>query len=72
MSGSVRDNILFGQPLQQARYDAVVDACALRHDLEALPDGDMTVIGDRCDVFAFLFNNHLLHMRHHRSAGAST
>ena len=44
---SVKENILFGKPYNKEWYDAVVDACALRPDLEALPNGDMTEIGER-------------------------
>ncbi|KAG6864482.1 hypothetical protein C0991_009205 [Blastosporella zonata] len=44
---SIRDNILFGAPFDDARYDAVLDACALRPDLEVLEDGDLTEIGAR-------------------------
>ena len=44
---SVKENILFGKPYNREWYDAVVDACALRPDLEALPNGDMTEIGER-------------------------
>lgn len=44
---SVRENILFGKPYQKKWYDAVVDACALGPDLEMLPNGDMTEIGER-------------------------
>ena len=29
------------------RYEQVLDACALRADLEVLPEGDQTSIGDR-------------------------
>ena len=29
-SGTVRDNILFGLPFDQKRYDEVIDACALK------------------------------------------
>ena len=36
---SLRDNILMGRPLYQARYDAVIKACALEQDLRALPAG---------------------------------
>ncbi|CAO1637053.1 unnamed protein product [Jaminaea pallidilutea] len=43
---SIRANILFGAPLEQVRYDAVLDACALRPDLEIL-DGDGTEIGEK-------------------------
>ncbi|KAF9007200.1 hypothetical protein BDQ17DRAFT_1351594 [Cyathus striatus] len=44
---SIKDNILFGFPLDEERYDAVVEACALRPDLEMLEDGDATEIGAR-------------------------
>ena len=37
---SLRNNILMGRPLYQARYDAVVKACALEQDLSALPAGE--------------------------------
>ena len=30
---SVRENILFGSPYERERYEAVLDACALRADL---------------------------------------
>ena len=38
---SLRDNILMGRPLYQARYDAVIKACALEQDLRALPAGNV-------------------------------
>nr|XP_040220684.2 ATP-binding cassette sub-family C member 4-like [Anopheles coluzzii]XP_040220685.2 ATP-binding cassette sub-family C member 4-like [Anopheles coluzzii]XP_040220686.2 ATP-binding cassette sub-family C member 4-like [Anopheles coluzzii]XP_040220687.2 ATP-binding cassette sub-family C member 4-like [Anopheles coluzzii]XP_040220688.2 ATP-binding cassette sub-family C member 4-like [Anopheles coluzzii]XP_049463568.1 ATP-binding cassette sub-family C member 4-like [Anopheles coluzzii]XP_04946356 len=46
-SGTVRQNILFGQPMEKERYEAVVRACALVTDFEQLPDGDRTMIGER-------------------------
>jgi ATP-binding cassette, subfamily C (CFTR/MRP), member 1 len=44
---TVRSNIMFDQDFDQDWYDSVVDACALRPDLEMLPAGDMTEIGER-------------------------
>ncbi|KNZ78578.1 ATP-dependent bile acid permease [Termitomyces sp. J132] len=44
---SIRENILFGSPFDPVRYAAVIDACALRPDLDVLEDGDMTEIGAR-------------------------
>ncbi|KAL4919204.1 hypothetical protein BDW62DRAFT_200085 [Aspergillus aurantiobrunneus] len=44
-NASIRDAILFGLPWNQARYDEVVQACALLPDLEILPDGDKTEVG---------------------------
>ncbi|TFK50258.1 P-loop containing nucleoside triphosphate hydrolase protein [Heliocybe sulcata] len=42
---SIKDNILFGHILDQKRYEAVVEACALKPDFEILEDGDATEIG---------------------------
>ncbi|CAM9405941.1 unnamed protein product [Chrysoparadoxa australica] len=47
MSGTIRKNILFGRAFDQARYNNVVKACALIEDFRALPNGDLTIIGDR-------------------------
>ncbi|KAH8797969.1 multidrug resistance-associated protein [Xylogone sp. PMI_703] len=46
-NASVQDNIIFGRPFDQTFYSKVVQACALLPDFEALPDGDMTEIGER-------------------------
>ncbi|XP_056602458.1 ATP-binding cassette sub-family C member 12 [Triplophysa dalaica] len=45
--GTVRDNILMGEPFDQTRYDRVVYACSLKPDLAMLPYGDQTEIGER-------------------------
>ncbi|XP_053085621.1 multidrug resistance-associated protein 4 isoform X4 [Pangasianodon hypophthalmus] len=45
--GTIRSNILFGKELQPQRYEKVLKACALKKDMELLPEGDLTVIGDR-------------------------
>ncbi|KAM3966803.1 ATP-binding cassette subfamily C member 4-like [Aphomia sociella] len=44
---TVRQNILFGQPYDSARYKKVVTACALLRDFEQLPSGDATMVGER-------------------------
>ncbi|XP_076435453.1 ATP-binding cassette sub-family C member 4-like isoform X2 [Babylonia areolata] len=46
-SGSLRQNILFGQPYDKARFDKAVKASAMQKDLEIMPHGDSTLIGDR-------------------------
>uniref|UniRef100_A0A665WHX0 ATP-binding cassette, sub-family C (CFTR/MRP), member 4 n=1 Tax=Echeneis naucrates TaxID=173247 RepID=A0A665WHX0_ECHNA len=45
--GTIRSNILFGKELEPQKYERVIRACALKRDLELLPDGDLTAIGDR-------------------------
>ncbi|KAH1014558.1 hypothetical protein HUJ05_012411 [Dendroctonus ponderosae] len=47
VKGSVRQNILFGQPMDKPRYNTVVRKCALERDFQLLPHGDKTVVGDR-------------------------
>ncbi|KAL4880304.1 P-loop containing nucleoside triphosphate hydrolase protein [Aspergillus karnatakaensis] len=44
---SLRNNILFGKDYDENWYDQVIDACALKPDLEILPNGDATEIGER-------------------------
>ncbi|RKP05349.1 P-loop containing nucleoside triphosphate hydrolase protein [Thamnocephalis sphaerospora] len=44
---SIRNNILFGQPFDEARYHQVLHACALERDLEILDAGDRTQIGEK-------------------------
>jgi ABC-type multidrug transport system fused ATPase/permease subunit len=44
---SLRDNILFGLPYDEERYNKVIYACALKRDLEILDDGDQTEIGEQ-------------------------
>jgi len=45
--GSIRDNIVFGLPWDDARFERVVEACALLPDLATMPDGAQTEIGER-------------------------
>ena len=44
---TLRENVLFGRPFEQSRYDAVIDACALKADLDILSAGDQTEIGEK-------------------------
>jgi ATP-binding cassette subfamily C (CFTR/MRP) protein 1 len=45
--GTVRDNIVFGKPFDEAFYRKVVHACALEPDLKLMEAGDQTWIGER-------------------------
>uniref|UniRef100_A0A670HSL5 ATP binding cassette subfamily C member 6 n=1 Tax=Podarcis muralis TaxID=64176 RepID=A0A670HSL5_PODMU len=44
---TLRENILFGLELNKLYYEKVLEACALLPDLEQLPAGDQTEIGER-------------------------
>ncbi|KAK3559875.1 hypothetical protein QTP86_026191, partial [Hemibagrus guttatus] len=46
-NATLRDNILFGRPYVEDKYRRVLDACALTPDLDVLPGGDQTEIGER-------------------------
>ncbi|KAK1662456.1 hypothetical protein QYE76_050615 [Lolium multiflorum] len=46
-SGKIQDNILFGKEMDTEKYDRVLESCSLKKDLEILPFGDDTVIGER-------------------------
>jgi len=45
--GTVRDNIIFGLPFDEAHYRKVIFACALEPDLMIMANGDQTWIGER-------------------------
>ncbi|KAF9940196.1 Multidrug resistance-associated protein 1 [Modicella reniformis] len=47
INATVRDNIIFGKPFDQERYDRVLFASGLLPDLEILAAGDLTEIGER-------------------------
>ncbi|KAJ5721205.1 P-loop containing nucleoside triphosphate hydrolase protein [Penicillium malachiteum] len=44
-NATIKDNIIFGLPFDQARYQEVLHASALETDLQTLPHGDLTNIG---------------------------
>ncbi|XP_042484429.1 putative ABC transporter C family member 15 isoform X1 [Macadamia integrifolia] len=47
LSGNVRENILFGNPYDSAKYERTIKACALEKDFELFSFGDLTEIGER-------------------------
>uniref|UniRef100_A0A8C6UW71 Multidrug resistance-associated protein 1 n=1 Tax=Neogobius melanostomus TaxID=47308 RepID=A0A8C6UW71_9GOBI len=46
-NSTLKENIVFGQELNDPWYQQVVEACALRPDMEILPAGDDTEIGEK-------------------------
>ncbi|KAJ3103717.1 Multidrug resistance-associated protein 1 [Phlyctochytrium planicorne] len=47
VNASVKENILFGRPYDEKKYNEVVRACCLLPDFAVLPDGDLSEIGER-------------------------
>jgi ABC-type multidrug transport system fused ATPase/permease subunit len=46
-SATVKENILFGTPYDEARYKKVLYQCALEKDLEIMVAGDETELGEK-------------------------
>ncbi|XP_051653941.1 ATP-binding cassette sub-family C member 3 isoform X1 [Manacus candei] len=46
-NATLKDNILFGQVPNEEKYQNTLEACALKTDLEVLPGGDQTEIGEK-------------------------
>lgn len=46
-NATLQDNILFGKPMDRKRYNQVISACSLKPDIEMLPAGDQTEIGEK-------------------------
>lgn len=46
-SGTVRDNILYGKPMDKNKYEKTINACALDKDINSFDCGDLTEIGQR-------------------------
>ncbi|XP_050282707.1 putative ABC transporter C family member 15 isoform X2 [Quercus robur] len=47
LTGNIRENILFGNKYDSAKYNRTVKACALTKDFELFSCGDLTEIGER-------------------------
>ena len=47
MANTVRENIIFGETYDAARYKKVLHACALEKDLELFDAGDQTELGEK-------------------------
>ncbi|KAL5697636.1 ATP-binding cassette sub- C member 8 [Ranunculus cassubicifolius] len=46
-SGTVQDNILYGTPMDNTRYEMAIKSCALDKDIDSFSHGDLTEIGER-------------------------
>lgn len=47
MNATLRDNVTFGLPFDIIKYQNTLQMCALGPDLDVLPSGDLTEIGER-------------------------
>jgi ABC-type multidrug transport system fused ATPase/permease subunit len=47
MNATVKENILFGHRFDEEFYQNTLEACQLLPDLEILPDGDETAVGEK-------------------------
>lgn len=47
MNATIKDNILFAATFNESRYKEVIKACGLERDLEILPSGDETMVGEK-------------------------
>lgn len=54
-NATLRDNILFGSPHEEDRFQDVIKDCALGPDLELLPGGDLTEIGEKVRLRLLFF-----------------
>lgn len=46
-SGTIRENILYGKPMNRRRYEEAIKVTALDKDIEGFDYGDLTEIGQR-------------------------
>ncbi|XP_077545396.1 multidrug resistance protein mrp-7-like [Haemaphysalis longicornis] len=44
---TLRDNVIYGKPMDSARYERVIRNCQLLNDINKLQAGDMTEIGEK-------------------------
>ncbi len=49
-NATVKDNILFSKRYRRSLYQKVINACALGPDLDILPAGDETEIGEKVTI----------------------
>lgn len=46
-NGRFRDNICFGSEFEERKYVETVLACQFEQDIELMPSGDLTEIGEK-------------------------
>ena len=46
LPGTLKENILFGEAYNEKKYIEVVEACALKEDINRFPNGDLSFVGE--------------------------
>lgn len=46
-SGTLQENIIFGLPFHEEKYNTIIELCDLRKDINSFPKRDLTEIGQR-------------------------
>ena len=44
--GTLRENVLFGEPYEEKKYAEIIDACALREDINRFSNSDLSFVGE--------------------------
>ena len=47
LNATIKDNILFGRPFKAKRYMKTIQACELKAEIDMMPDGHETEVGER-------------------------
>ncbi|XP_071806257.1 ATP-binding cassette sub-family C member 9-like [Asterias amurensis] len=47
INATLQDNVLFGESLDTKQYKKTIDVCAMKPDIDILPGGDQTEIGEK-------------------------
>ncbi len=47
LNGTLKQNIIFGHPFHDKQFLRVLELCALKGDVNAMPKKEFTIIGDR-------------------------
>lgn len=55
-NATVQDNVIFGREKLKTWYHRVLEACALLPDLNILPAGDATEIGEKVKMIYYTLN----------------
>lgn len=56
LNRTLKENILLTKRMKENKYNKVLDLCCLRPDLDILPAGDRTEIGEKVQMQKILFH----------------